>query len=338
MKTVIAKGKKYNSFIQTGDIHIGESRNYAGYLERHRDVLWQILDITEKNKSPLLISGDLFHRNDTKHDELKLAYDWLAEIEERKIPAVLTIGNHDHIEGTKTQLDPLMNMPFKYIKIVTWEPQVVEIGNIGIIALSWQDYTETQIEEIVTRLLPIIHESEHKIVMCHEFMYGSVMDNGKIIAKGEKLPRNLPQVNYWAVGDIHKHQPAGLPNAWYAGSPLQFKFDDVREKGVIKVNLPFLAKPEFIQLKFKPFIVVDSVDQMNEDAYYYLKADAQTVIDASKDKRIVRAEWTHKEQKAMSLSTVSITDGLTDILAGKGLAANWQQKGIEFVNKIVGNT
>ncbi len=336
MKTILAKGKSFNSFIQTSDIHIGESRNYAGYLERHKDVLWQIIAIAKKNKCPILIPGDLFHRDDTKHDELKLAYDFIAEIESQGIYCIITPGNHDHIEGTKTQLDPLKNLPFKYVKIVTWETEIIELGNIGIIAMSWQDYTEEQIEKIVSHHLPLIAECEHKIVMVHEFMYGSVMDNGKIISKGQKLPKTLPQINYWAVGDIHKHQPAGMPNAWYAGSPLQFKFDDVREKGVIKVNFPFREKPEFIQLKFKPFITVESPDQMTEDAYYYLKADAQTVVNASKDKRIVRAEWVHEEQTATAgLSDISITDGLAEILASKGLGEDWQVKGVEFANSIM---
>lgn len=334
MITTMAQGQTFNSFIQTSDIHIGESRNYKGYLERHKDVLWQILDEAQNRKLPLLVPGDLFHRNDTTHDELKLAYDFICEAERREIYTIISAGNHDHIEGDKTQLDPLVGVPFKFVKIVSWKPEVVKLGNLGIIVLSWQGYKTDQIEEEVSRMIHTIDSCEHKIVMCHEFIYGSVMDNGKIIPKGPKLPK-LPKVGYWCMGDIHKHQPAGLPNAWYAGSPLQFKFDDVREKGIIKVDLPFKGKPEFIPMKFKPFIVVNNVDEMTEDAYYYLKADANAVVEASKDSRIVRTEWTHEEQKAHDLSGMSITDGLTEILASKGLNEDWQKKAIEFVEKTV---
>lgn len=334
MKTILAEGKNYKGFIQTSDIHIGESRNYEGYLERHRDVLWQILEHAEKKKLPLLIPGDLFHRNDTRHEERRLAYDWLCEMEARKIYAVVTAGNHDHIGGTVTQLDPLLKMPFKYVKIVGWEEEVIELGNIGIIALSWHDYTEAQIQEVVSRLYPLIEEKEYKIVMLHEFIYGSMMDNGKIITKGPKLPISLPNIHYWALGDIHKHQPGTLPNSWYAGSPCQFKFDDVREKGIIKVDLPFKGKPTFIKLRFKPFITVKSVEEMTEDAYYHMVADAETVLAATNDKRVVRADCIHEETFAIQDSGYQLTDGLMDLLASKGISQELQAFANSFVEGV----
>lgn len=335
MKTILAKDKIFKGFLQTSDIHIGESRNYDNYLERHRDVLWQILDHAQKTEFPLIIPGDLFHRNDTKHDERKLAYDWICEMENRKIYAIITAGNHDHIEGSITQLDPLINMPFKYVKIVGWEPEVIELGNIGVIAFSWRDYTEEEIREAVNRLLPLIENSQYKIVMLHEFLYGAVMDNGKILAKGTKLPLDLPQVNYWALGDIHKHQPGTLPNSWYAGSPCQFKFDDVLEKGIVKVDLPFKGKPDFIRLKFKPFLTVNSIAEMTEDAYYHLKADADTIVEASKDRRVVRADCIKHEVAPINANGFSITDGLVEYLASKGVSQERQQYAIKFVENLV---
>lgn len=335
MKTTLAKDKKFSGFIQTSDIHIGESRNYDGYLERHRKVLWDILDLAQKKKKPLLIPGDIFHRNDTRHEERRLAYEWICEMEDRKIYSIITAGNHDHIEGTSTQLDPLLKFPFKYVKIVAWEPEVIELGNLGIIALSWQDYTEVEIKELVDRLYPLIADKEFKVVMVHEFVYGSMMDNGKIIAKGMKLPTTLPMIDYWAMGDIHKCQPATLPNAWYAGSPLQFKFDDVLEKGVLDVALPFAGRPEFIRTKFKPFITVDSVEKMTEEAYYCLKSDdAKALVQASTDSRVVRTDWVKREAGSINISDIPITDGLADFLASKGISEKLQERALKFVAEV----
>lgn len=338
MLTTLANQNKFKAFVQTGDIHIGESRNCVGYLERHKNVLWQILEYCESNKLPLLISGDLFHRNDTKHEERKLAFDFLAEIEKRKIYSVITSGNHDHIEGEKTQLDAIENLPFKYIKIVRWKPEAIKLGNIGIIALSWQDYNTQQISDIVTNLYPLISECEHKVVMVHEFVWGSAMDNGRILYRGLKLPADMPQIHYWALGDIHTHQPGNLPNSWYSGAPLQFKFDCKIDKGFIKVNLPFSEKPEFIRTKFKPFITVTSMDQMTEDAYYNLEGSAQEIVNAQNDSRVIRSNWVKDISQALDDITsngFSVTHGLTDYLASKNISKDWQTKALDFVRKIV---
>lgn len=338
MITVLADKKKFKAFVQTGDIHIGESRAYQGYLERHKDVLWQMLDYCEKNSLPLLISGDLFHRNDTKHEERKLAYDFLAEADRRKIYTIITTGNHDHIEGEKTQLDAILNLPFKYVKVVSWKPEVIKLGNIGVIALSWQDYTTEQIFDIVTNLYPHIADCEYKVVMIHEFIWGSAMDNGKILYRGLKLPADLPQINYWALGDIHSYQPGNLPNSWYAGAPLQFKFDDKRDKGFIKVSLPFTDKPEFIRTHFKPFVTVSSMDQMTEDAYYHLAGDVQEIVNAQNDPRVVRANWVRDVSQALddiSNQGFSIVHGLPEFLSEKGVNQEWQTKAYEFVSKVV---
>lgn len=338
MLTLLASQNKFKAFVQTSDIHIGESRNYEGYLERHRNVLWQILDYCEKNKLPLLISGDLFHRNDTKHEERKLAYEFLSEAEKRKIYTVVTSGNHDHIEGERTQLETIIDFPLKYVKIISWKPEVVKLGNIGIIALSWQDYNTQQVFDIVTNLYPHIADCEHKVVMLHEFIWGSAMDNGRVVHRGLKLPVDMPQINYWALGDIHTYQPGNLPNSWYAGSPLQFKFDCKREKGFIKVNLPFNERPEFIKTHFKPFITVSSMEQMTEDAYYNLEGNAQEIVNAQNDSRVVRSNWVRDVSQALedvSTKGFSVIHGLPEFLASKNINEAWQAKAIEFVNKIV---
>lgn len=338
MLTVLADKKKFKAFVQTGDIHIGESRNYEGYLERHKGVLWQILDYCEKHKLPLLINGDLFHRNDTKHEERLLAYAWLAEAQRRGIVVIMTAGNHDHIEGEKTQLDAIKEFEFENIKIVGWKPEVIRMGNIGVIALSWQDYTTEQIFDIVTNLYPQIADCEHKIVMVHEFIWGSAMDNGKILYRGLKLPADLPQIDYWALGDIHTFQPGNLPNSWYAGSPLQFKFDCKREKGFIKVKLPFTERPEFIRTHFKPFITITKMEEMTEDAYYDLHGDAQEIVNAQNDSRIVRSNWVKDISQALTDITqdgFSVANGLSEFLSSKGINEEWQNKALEFVNKTV---
>jgi len=327
----IAIGKNFDSFIQTSDIHIGECRAFEGYLERHKQVLLQVILEAEKTGA-LLVPGDLFHRKDTRYDEFMLAKWFILECEKREIYLVVTAGNHDHLEGKKTQLDKLDGFPYKYVKIVSWEPEAIMLGNMGIICIPWRDYNTKQIEEVVKSHLPLLEGAEHKIVMLHEFIGGSIMDNGKIIPKGTKIPE-VTGINYWAVGDVHKQQMTNVANAWYAGAPVQFKFDDILEKGFFKVDLPFQDRPTFIPTTFKKLLKVTSTEEMGEDAYYFVQGDIAEVLKGNDDNRVVRSEWVRPEAKEIEIEQVGITEGLVEFLASKGADEELQKEGIEWVNK-----
>lgn len=330
----MSPNKVYNGFIQTSDIHIGECRKLENYILRHKKVLWQILELAEQKHKCLLIPGDLFHRKDTKYEELMLAVEFILEAERREIQTIITAGNHDHIKGSKTQLDFFKDIPFTNVYICGWEPEIVRIGNMGVICLAWQGYTTKKIDELVRIMYPHIQDAEHKIVMLHEFIYGSKMDNGKIINQGTKIP-NIPEIDYWAIGDVHTHQPTNVSNAWYAGAPLQFKFDDVTEKGAIEVNLPYESKPTYYPLSFKKLLTINSVEEISEDAHYYVKGDIGSVLEANRDARVIRSDWQRPETVAFEKPKVGITEGLADNLASAGISAQQQKECVSWVKQLL---
>ena len=93
-----------------------------------------------------------------------------------------------------------------------------------------------KIETIVKKKLPQIADKKYKVVLLHECIVGVKLDNGFIMPTGTKIPK-IPEITYWAVGDIHNHQRTNVSNGWYAGAPAQFKFDDKEPKGLVVVNL-----------------------------------------------------------------------------------------------------
>lgn len=327
--------KKFTSFIQSSDWHIGDCRNFPGYLERHKDILWQILNYADTDKIPLLIPGDVFHRLDTRDEERLLFMEFLLEVERRGIPTVISPGNHDHKEADITQLDLFAKIPLNNIVVTTWNPEVVKIGNLGVIVLSWQKYSTEQIEQEVTKRLQFIADCEFKIVMLHELIAGSKFDNGQVKSSKIKIPF-ISDIDYWAVGDIHKSQMANQANAWYAGAPAQFKFDDVLRKGCLKVDLTKPEEPEFLPIKSKKLLVVSSVDEMTEDAYYLVKGDVEDVLRANEDARVMRSEWVRTETDEIEYDKVGITDGLIPFLAEKGVEEDLQTKAVEWVDSKVG--
>jgi len=327
-----------HSFIQTSDIHIGACRSFEGYLDRHKNVLTQIIDHAYNSGLPLLIPGDLLDSKSTTYDERFLLDWWLCEIEKRQIPTVITAGNHDHLWGEVTQLDGLKYMPFKYIKIVTWHPDVIFLGDIGIICIPWRKYKTEEIKKIVLEKLPLISHCTYRVVMLHECIAGVKSDSGRIIPNGTSIP-NIPEITYWAVGDIHKFQPTNVANGYYCGAPTQFKFDDSMSKGVIKVDLTHPSKePEFLPLSFKPMKTISSIDEISDDAYYRLVGNYEEMIKANNEPAIVKTEYDENQQQAIVYEKLGICEGLPDFLATKGISEDMQQKAVTWISNLLNIT
>ena len=324
-----------NSFIQTGDIHVGECRSLTNYLPRHESVLIQILNIADDSGLPLFITGDIANSKTTTFQERFLIDWWFSEIEKRKIPTIVITGNHDHLWGEVTQLDGLKLMPFKYVKFVTWHPEVHVLGDIGVICIPWRGYKTEEISKIVSDQLPMVARCKYRVVMLHECIAGMKADSGKIIPTGTAIP-NVPEIDYWAIGDIHKFQMSNVTNGYYSGAPAQFKFDDTPSKGVIKVDLKHSAKePEFIPIVFKPLKTASSVDEITEDAYYKIVGNYEEIIRANNDPNVVKTDYDDSQERIIVYERAGICEGLPEFLAAKGINEDMQQKAVTWVNKLL---
>jgi DNA repair exonuclease SbcCD nuclease subunit len=286
-----------------------------------------------EKKLPLIIAGDLFHWKKVTNEERHLADRWLGSIESNKIPCILTYGNHDHLYNGVSLIDGYKHMPFKYVKVVTKEPELIVWGDTTLLAASWADYTQEQIKELVQRFLPIMN-TKYKVVILHECIVGSEFDNGILAKLGTRLP-DIPEITYWAVGDIHTSQRASLDNAWYAGSPLQFGFKDKLNKGILEIDLTKPTKAKFHPLNFKKLKTVSSVDEIKDDAFYKVKGEIKDVLEANRHSQVLRADFNKSSHKAITLPKMEITDKLTEFLAERGIDGNGQKEAVEWVKKIL---
>lgn len=321
-------------FIQTGDIHIGECRSLDDYLPRHKQVLTQIMDTAYNEGLPLLITGDVTHNKNTTHDERYLLFWWFGEIEKRKIPTVVIAGNHDHLSGEVTQLDIFKYIPYQYIKVFTWHPGIHVIGDIGIIAIPWRGYTSEEIKRIVVEKLPQIEEQKYKVVMLHECISGVKLDSNFLVTKGMAIPK-IPEITYWAIGDIHKHQKGNVANSYYSGAPCQWKFDDSLPKGILKVDLDHPGSPTLLPLTFKPLKTIHSVKEINEDAYYKLIGGYDEVIKANREQMVVATDYDNEKERTTEYVKVGILDGLPEFLAEKGIEESSQKRAVTWVTTLL---
>lgn len=321
-------------FIQTSDIHIGECRSLEGYLGRHKNVLQQITDFAVEQKLPLIVPGDIFHTKNTTHEEGFLVDEWLGDLDRKQIPTIITAGNHDHLYGEVTQLDGYQYHPYQHVKIVTWKPKVLTIGDIGFICISWGGYKTEKIEKIVREKLPMIIDKKYRVVLLHECISGVKLDNGFIMPTGTKVPK-IPEITYWAVGDIHNHQRVNVANGFYAGAPAQFKFDDKLPKGLIVVDLDHPSKqPNFYAIASKALKTVSSVAEIDDDSYYKIKGSFEEVIKANREEKVVKSELVKTDEDVLEYEKLGIIDGLPEFLAAKGIEAIQQQKAVEWVRSI----
>lgn len=317
-------------FIQCGDIHIGETRSLEGYLDRHWGVLKQIADDASRLGVPLVITGDLFHTKKITQEERHLADKWIGYLEKNNVQGLIIAGNHDHLYGDVTSLDGYAHLGLG-IHIVTWSPQIVTMNGIDYICIPWRGYSTEELEMEIRKLLTLC-TSDKIVVVAHECILNSKFDSGILATKGSKLP-SLPEVSYYAMGDIHTHQAANVSNGWYSGAPLQFKYDDKESKGYLRVTLG--EDPEFIRTSFKPFRVVKSINDVKDDAYYFVQGSINDVMGANKNENVFRTEWVQEDSDVIEYSRTDITTGLPEFLAEKGCDEDLQQQGLEWVERIL---
>lgn len=323
------------SFVHTSDLHIGECRTLDDYIIRHKAVLEQIINAAHKMMLPLIVSGDIHHTKKTNQEE-RFLVDWfIGTCERLRIDTIIIPGNHDHLYGIVNQLKGYANFPFKFVRIVTGpEPEVFVIKDTTFICVPWGDLTQEQIAETVSRFKDS-YQSKYKVVVLHECVLGAKFDGGFLAKKGTKLPI-IPDIDYWAIGDIHTSQMANIDNAWYPGAPLQFKFGDNLEKGYLIVDLNNPKKPEFVRTQFKPLLIVDSAEKAVDDAYYFVKGDIKNVLDSSKNSKIVRSEWVKPDScEQIDHIKTDITSGLIEFLAENGLNEDAQKQALSWVEGVL---
>jgi DNA repair exonuclease SbcCD nuclease subunit len=321
-----------NGFIQCSDIHIGECRAYPDYLKRHEGILFDILNLAKTNNLPLIMAGDLFDVKNTTYEERLLAFKWMYNIELAGIDCIFIAGNHDHLYDNYTQLDLYKYCNFQKVKIFTWEPGYHVINDTFYICIPWRNYNTDQLQEIVCKLLSFRGNCKSVVVVLHECLVGSLSDSGRPLFKGTKLPI-VPDVTYWAIGDIHRYQRTNLDNGWYSGAVAMFNFDDIRDKGCLQVDLDNPNAPTFIKIYSKPLIQITSIDQIQEDAYYKVVGNMDDVLKSTKNASVVKTEVKYSFEGPISYDKVTLTNGLAEFLASKGISTELQEYGISWMKK-----
>lgn len=270
--------------LHTSDWHVGKTLARRSRLDEAREVLAEIVDIAEREAvDAVLVCGDIFDHTAPSAAAEKIVYDALVEMERREIPVLLVPGNHDHwrrwrameplLERFMIQVVPQVRRPDAggivrieardkstelQVAVLPWvfERQLFGARDLmGLPGETFQSYAE-EMAFLIEKLCEPLDSSTCTMFAGHLFVSGSAPGEGQRgLTIGQLYaiaPQALPEVQYAALGHVHRPQrvPGSSRSAYYSGSPLQLDFGEVEQQK--SVNIVELEPGQPADVRTKP--------------------------------------------------------------------------------------
>lgn len=261
--------------LHTSDWHLGQ--NFFGLsrqFEHQQLINWLVTQVQEKDVQAVLIAGDLYDTGAPASYARQLLSQLIAKLHACNCQLWLLAGNHDsvavlqesqsvlqclntHVITTSRQAQvhtltnrdgkacaQLLPMPFIRPRDVLAGHESGENKTLGqrISELYHQGYQQAKSLD-----LPVIATGHMTI------LGASTSDSERDIYIGtlEAMPSSaLPNVDYLAMGHIHRPQIIGGKQHWrYSGSPIALSFSEAnQQKSMVLLDTDDLAQPELIDL------------------------------------------------------------------------------------------
>ncbi len=256
--------------IHTSDWHLGKTLLRKGRLDEQKLFLdWLYSVIKEKKIDGLIIAGDVFDSPTPKASALKLYFDFLFKIAQIDCQAFIIAGNHDsgvfleapntflgkekiHVVGSlhsdinrhiftikrEGESVSLFLIPFfRILDLMKW-------GNVTILSDNLESdivaILKTKIDEFFKKCL----NSRVGVTIAtlhHLFGNATCLGSEHLVSLSgvESIPINIfSEFNYTALGHIHGEQTLrSQPVVKYAGSPIQFKFNERIKKTITMIDI-----------------------------------------------------------------------------------------------------
>jgi exonuclease SbcD len=246
--------------VHTADWHVGRVWKNLSRLDEAARVLEHLAGYLERERVDLLlVAGDVFDTPNPGADAEQLVFQFFRRLGERRIPAVVIAGNHDHAGRMEAcgQLAELAGVR------VVGRPRAATKGGVvrvpgrggetalvaalpfaapGVFASALElagDETPVKaryaerFKGAVAHLATAFRPDCVNLLMAHTHLDGAVLANSeRVVHLGEDwaaAPQALPgTAQYVALGHIHKPQrvESSPAPAEYAGSPLQLDFGE----------------------------------------------------------------------------------------------------------------
>lgn len=245
------------------DLHFGKIIYGKSLLEEQEYWMQQFLQLCEINHPDgVMIAGDVYDRSQPSKEAVELLDQLVSRLHSLHIPVFMIAGNHDsgqrlafgssilndsavHITGTLTDaIIPHVIYQDACGPLTFWMLPYVFPEQIAYLLHDDSIHTYQQAME---KLISVqeIHTEERNILIAHQ----NVVVDGKEIERGgsESMVGGVGQIehtvfepfDYVALGHIHSSYPVGKDNIRYAGTPMCYHFEELKqkEKGLVEVTL-----------------------------------------------------------------------------------------------------
>ncbi len=253
-------------FIHLSDLHLGKTIYGVSLIDSRDQEIWirRFLErAAELQPDAVVIAGDIYDRSSPSGEAVKLFDQLLTGLSDLEIPVLIVAGNHDSAERLSFAKDLLTRsriylagQPGKKLTSVTlpsgdgtdaltfW---LMPYLFPALVSRILEDDTIRDYDTAVRRLLAEqdIDFSQKNILIAHQ----NVTAFGKEAERGgsESMVGGVGQIDYTAfdgftyaaLGHIHSSYPVGRPEVRYAGTPLCYHFDELRQpvKGPLLVEV-----------------------------------------------------------------------------------------------------
>jgi exonuclease SbcD len=274
-------------FLHTADLHLGRYIYEKSLIDDQKHVLDTLLQIlSDESFDALVIAGDVYDRVAPGPDAVALFSSFLGTLKrERPDIAILVIpGNHDSPArlGFGKTLFSELGLHFSTAIEDAAQPVLVKDTAFFLLPFVPAENLKAAAETLENaRVAATENGAAHCVLAAHLFcMGGQSSDSERVfIGTAEKVDVNLfSRFDYAAFGHLHRYQKAG-PNAWYAGSPLAYSFDETGKanaepdkKYFLQVELPGGSAPQITPIEIEP---LHKMRRLSGDFdYFYHKKDA----------------------------------------------------------------
>lgn len=259
-------------FIHLSDLHLGKSIYGVSLIENKDQVIWvtRFLDICRSEKpDAVLIAGDVYDRGSPSQEAVALFDYMLTELAEAGICVLMVSGNHDSGERLSFAGSILAKQNVyiagrldKKLSCVTLEDKdngekvnfwLMPYLFPSLVAQKLEDETIKDYDTAVRKLLGCqdIHANEINVLVAHQ----NVVAKGHEQIRGgsESMVGGVGQIEYTAfdafdyvaLGHIHAAYSVGREQVRYAGSPMHYHFDEIKQaaKGPLLIEIGKKGEP-----------------------------------------------------------------------------------------------
>lgn len=304
--------------IHLSDLHIGKRLCEYSLIEDQRHIIEEILEIIKKETPDgVVIAGDIYDKAVPSEEAVELFDDFLYRLSMLDTQVFIISGNHDSAERLSFA-SRLIDASGIHISSV-YDGQTIpfalkdDFGEGMIYMLPFvkpadvrRFFPDTEIKSYSDALDAAvknmnIDKSKRNVLVTHQFVTGALRSDSEDISVGGTDNVNaeiFDDIDYVALGHIHKAQNIGCEKIRYCGTPLKYSVSEAQndksvtvaefgKKGELKIRtVPLKPLRDVTALKGTYFELTDKSfyegTSYTSDYVYITLIDEEDIVDAAR--------------------------------------------------------